>query len=140
MRDLLDELDRAGIDSGLTVEIERQIAELERATGTGPPQRGDLVGAALTSLWVLACELRAKSLQCYGALGERERAFFDEQAESLEQSASRLGAPIRPPRLNGATERADGRLAPSEARASGRRPNLDPTLAWPTAGYPAGGG
>lgn len=98
MRDLLDALHRAGIDSGLTVEIERRITELERVTGARPRRRGDVVGAAVARMWVLACELRAKSLQGYGALGERERAFLDEQAESLEQSVSRLGARIRPPR------------------------------------------
>jgi len=97
MRDLLDALRRAGIDSGLTVELERRIAELERTTGARPQRRGDLVGAALTRMWVLACELRAKSLDGYGTLGERERAFFDEQAESLEQSVRRLGTRIRPP-------------------------------------------
>jgi hypothetical protein len=48
-------------------------------------------------MWVLACELRAKSLQGYGALGERESAFFDERAESLEQSVRTLHARIRAP-------------------------------------------
>jgi hypothetical protein len=41
-------------------------------------------------LWVDTCELQAKRVAGYGALGAREREFLDDQAASLERSVRAL--------------------------------------------------
>jgi hypothetical protein len=79
----------------VTAELELGIAELQRATRTKPLERGDVVEAGLAQLWILTCELRAKRLQGYGMLGDGERSFLDEQAESLEKKVNALRSHIR---------------------------------------------
>lgn len=95
MRRLVDELHRFGVGTEVTLDVERQIAALERATGATSVGGGDPVRATLSELWVLSCELRAKSLRGYGALGERESALLDEHAKALERSVRRLEEHVR---------------------------------------------
>jgi hypothetical protein len=95
MRTLLSELHRAGVDPTLTADVEQRVAALERLTRARLPRRRDAVGATVGRMWVLACELRPKSLHGYGQLGAYESAVLDREAESLELSVQRLGEAIR---------------------------------------------
>jgi hypothetical protein len=77
------------------------------AAGTASLELGDsrrqwirAVGATLSRLWVLSCELRAKSVRGYGELGAKERAFFDRQAAELEQSVEQLRSAVARSRAN----------------------------------------
>jgi hypothetical protein len=95
MRTLLSELHRAGVDPTLTADVEQRVAALERLTGARIPRRGDVVGATVGRIWILACELRPNSLHGYGQLGAYESAVLDREAESLELTVQRLGAAIK---------------------------------------------
>ena len=113
MRDLLAELHRAGVAREVTAELEGQIERLERETGARPPERPYAVDAALSSLWIDACELRAKTLRGFGELSDFERRFFDRHASLLEATVRRLREAI-------AQESETGHEVSGErARASG---------------------
>ena len=90
MRELLAELNRHGVADQQTAELRGSIDRLERAVGVCPAERGDVVGAGLTRLWVLSCELRAKAVRGYGELGPHEAEFFDEQSAHFEDAIARL--------------------------------------------------
>jgi hypothetical protein len=100
MRELVAALQQEGIPEGFTADLRRRLERLEQAVGVSPAERGNVVGATLSRLWVLSSELRAKSVRGYCEVGAKERAFFDRQAAEFEQSVEQLRSAVARSRAN----------------------------------------
>jgi len=94
MRELIEDLRSCGISDELLAELEDRIWHLEKQTQAIASKPPYLVEALLTRLWVDACSLGAVNVESYGALGEDERAYFDDQAGEIERSVHTLSAAI----------------------------------------------
>ncbi|HZQ80731.1 MAG TPA: hypothetical protein VFB25_02010 [Gaiellaceae bacterium] len=99
MRDVIEELRRCGATKLQLAELKGSLTSFEDAVGVVRSQPPFLFEAFLTRLWVDACELNADSVEHYGALGERERRFFNKQAQMLERCIERLREAVNLPTL-----------------------------------------